>query len=147
MGVWTQRVTCKLSDDLNFARDPLRSYFHEPQKKISYIYILFLHRFCSLFVEFWFKSWKWAAKKSYYPTCLVITFNSRHYDMTSIERYIGQSTIAFIYDVAYAKRRVNEGRSWMYEPRWSKISSSKEIAGECKYMIIPAYTSILCRIS
>ena len=104
MGVWTQRVTCKLSDDLNFARDPLRSYFYEPQKKkiMSYIYILFLHRFCSLFVEFWFKSWKWAAKKSYNPTCLVITFNSRHYDMTSIERYIGQSTIAFIYDVAYA---------------------------------------------
>ena len=30
--------------------------------------------------------------------CLVITFNSRHYDMTSIERYVGQSTI---YDVAY----------------------------------------------
>ena len=71
-------------------------------KFISYIYILFLHRFCSLFVEFWFKSWKWAAKKSYNPTCLVITFNSRHYDVTSIERYIGQSNIAFIYDVAYA---------------------------------------------
>ena len=29
-------------------------------------------------------------------------FNSRHYDMTSIKRYIGQSTIAFIYNVAYA---------------------------------------------
>ena len=71
-------------------------------KFFSYIYILFLHRFCSFFVEFWFKSWKWAAKKSYNPTCLVITFNSRHYDMTSIEGYIGQSTIAFVYDVAYA---------------------------------------------
>ena len=46
-------------------------------------------------MEFCFKSWKWAAKKSYNPTRLVITFNSRHYDMTSIERYIGQSTIAF----------------------------------------------------
>ena len=33
---------------------------------------------------------------------LVITFNSRHPDMTSIERYVGQSPIAFIYDVAYA---------------------------------------------
>ena len=53
----------------------------EKKKFISYIYILFLHRFCSLSVEFWFKSWKWAAKKSYNPTCLVITFNSRHYDM------------------------------------------------------------------
>ena len=29
-------------------------------------------------------------------------FNSRHYDMASIKRYIYQSTIAFIYDVAYA---------------------------------------------
>ena len=74
-------------------------------KFISYIYILFLHRFfflLLLFVEFEFKSWKWAAKKSYNPTCLVITFNTRHYDMTSIERYIGQTIIAFIYDVAYA---------------------------------------------
>ena len=34
--------------------------------------------------------------------CLVIPFNSRYYDMTSIERYVGQSAIAFIYDVAYA---------------------------------------------
>ena len=41
------------------------------------------------------------AKESYNPTSLVIMFNSRHYDMTSIERYVGQSTIAFIYDVAY----------------------------------------------
>ena len=31
------------------------------------------------------------------------------------------------------------GRSWMYEPRRSKIGSSKEIVGECKYMIIPGY--------
>ena len=34
--------------------------------------------------------------------CLVIMFNSRRHDMTSIERYVGQSPIAFIYDVAYA---------------------------------------------
>ena len=44
--------------------------------------LCFLHRFCSLFVEFWFKCCKYAAKKSYNLTCLVITFNSRHYDMT-----------------------------------------------------------------
>ena len=66
--------------------------------------------------------------------------------MMSIGRYIGQSTIAFIYDVAYAQRRVNEGRSWTYEPRRSKIGSSKEIVGECKYMIIPAYL-YFCPIS
>ena len=41
-------------------------------------------------------------KKSYDLTCLVIMFNSRHYDMLSIKRYVRQSTIAFIYEVAYA---------------------------------------------
>ena len=37
---------------------------------------------------------------------MVITFNSHHHDMTSIERYIGQSTFEFNYDVAYASRCV-----------------------------------------
>ena len=37
---------------------------------------------------------------------------------------------------------MNEGRSWMYEPRRSKIGSFKKIVGKCKYMIILAYTSI-----
>ena len=109
-------------------------------KFISYIYTLFLQRFCSLFVKFRFKYCKSAAKKSYNPTCLVITFNSRHHDMMSIERYVGKSTIAFIYDVAYAQSRVNECRSWMYEPRRSKIGSSKEIVGECKYFHICSLT-------
>ena len=74
-------------------------------------------------------------------------FNSRHYDMTSIERYVGQSTIAFIYDVACAKRHVNECRSWVYEPRRSKIGLSKEIVGECKHwgMNEPTDVHIVCR--
>ena len=62
-------------------------------------------------------------------------FNS-HYDMTSVERYVGQSYIAFIYDVAYAHGRDNECRSWVYKPRRSKIGSSKEIVGVCKYLIM-----------
>ena len=44
MEVWTQRVTCKVSDDLNFARDPLCLYFHEPQKNeihLLYLYFVF----------------------------------------------------------------------------------------------------------
>ena len=73
------------------------------------------------------------AKKSYNLTCLVITFNSRHFDMTSIERYIGQSTIALIYEVAYALRRVNECHSCVSVLLRSKIGSSKEIVGECKH--------------
>ena len=28
---------------------------------------------------------------------------------------------------------MNECRSWVYEPRQSKIGSCKEIVGECKY--------------
>ena len=33
---------------------------------------------------------------------MFIKFNSCHYDMTSIEHYVGQSTVAFIYDIAYS---------------------------------------------
>ena len=35
--------------DVNFARDPLRSYFHEPQK--NEIHLLYLH---FVFTSFWF---------------------------------------------------------------------------------------------
>ena len=34
---------------VNFARAPLRSYFHEPQKNeihLLYLHFVFLHRFC-----------------------------------------------------------------------------------------------------
>ena len=45
MEVWTQRVTCKVSEPegrhFNFTRDPLRLYFHEPQK--NEIHLLYLH--------------------------------------------------------------------------------------------------------
>ena len=57
MGVWTQRVKLsKLSDDLNFARNPLRSYFHEPQKKeidllyLHFVFTSFLFIFCGILV-------------------------------------------------------------------------------------------------
>ena len=37
MEVWTQRVPCKVNVTLEyFARDPLRLYFHEPQKNEIY---------------------------------------------------------------------------------------------------------------
>ena len=44
MEVWMQRVTCKVAPEehhINFARDPLCSYFHEPQK--NEIHLLYLH--------------------------------------------------------------------------------------------------------
>ena len=34
--------------------------------------------------------------------CLIITFNSHRHDMMSIERYVSQSTILFIHDIAIA---------------------------------------------
>ena len=53
--------------------------------------------------------------------------------MTWIECYVGQSTIAFIFDIAYALRRVNECLSWVMNLVGPKIGSSMEIVGECKY--------------
>ena len=71
-------------------------------KFISYItlcsYIVFVHYLWNFDLNLA----STAAKKHYNTACLVITFNNHHYDVTSIERYVGQSTIAFIYDVAYA---------------------------------------------
>ena len=89
---------------VKFAWDPLLSYFRESQKNGIHIlyYTLFVHRFRSLSVEILFNLANIAAKKRYNTACLVIAFNNHHYDITSIERYVGQSTIAFIYDVAYA---------------------------------------------
>ena len=64
--------------------------------------------------------------------------------MLSIERYVGQSTFAFIYDVAYTQSRVNECRLWVYELRLSKIGSSKEIVIECKYCNMDRLYKIDC---
>ena len=78
MEVWTQQVTCKVSDA---ARDPLRSYFHEPQKnEIHLFYLHFVFTTC-LFITYGIL-FLILQIKSYNPTCLVITFNSHHYDMT-----------------------------------------------------------------
>ena len=57
----------------------------------------------------------------YFPNRHEITV---YYDMTSVERYISQSTIVFINDVAYALCRVDECRSWLYEPRRFKINGT-----------------------
>ena len=70
-------------------------------------------------------------KKSYNPACLVITFNSRHHDMTSTDRYISESTIAFIYDVAWTS--VIHGCMSLVAP---KKGLSMEIVGKCKYTLM-----------
>ena len=77
-------------------------------KFISYIYTLFLHRFCSLFVEFWFKSCKYSGKERRpINYCMYLW---RCLRVTSRERV-----------------------SFMGVWTSSKIGSSKEIVGECKY--------------
>ena len=88
---------------VKFAWDPSLSYFREPQKNEIHIlyYTLFVHRFIHFLWNFDLNLATTAAKKRYNTACLVITFNNHHYDMKSIERCVGQSTIAFIYDVAY----------------------------------------------
>ena len=66
MEVWKQRVTCKVSEarrdplrsyfrrHINFARDPLLSYFHEPQKNethllyLQFVFTSFLFIICGI---------------------------------------------------------------------------------------------------
>ena len=60
MEVWTQRFTWKVSGPegghVNFARDPLRSYFHEPQKNkihllyLHFVFTSFLFNICGIFI-------------------------------------------------------------------------------------------------
>ena len=56
-----QRVMCKVKpfgSQVNFARDPLHSYFDGCQKnEASYIYTLLSHRFCSFVVK-WAVLWQ-----------------------------------------------------------------------------------------
>ena len=133
-----QWVTC------NFARDPLRSYFDEPQKNeihllyLHFIFPSFLFIICEVFIKILQNKQRRDVINQH--VWLLHSTASRLYDMTSVERYVGQSAISFIGDVAYAYRRMKECRSSTYEPRWSKIGSSKEIADECKYYFINMVT-------
>ena len=79
---------------INFVRDPLRSYFDEPQKiEINLLYLHFiLSPFLFSICEVLSKSCRISGEVYYIPTCLA-TFDSRFYDVMSIERYVGQSTI------------------------------------------------------
>ena len=87
----------------------------------SCIYTLFFNRFCSTFVKFWWKSCKISGEEKLYADVFGHYVQQPSSWHALIERYVGQSSIAFIRDVAYAWRRMNECRSSMYEPRRSKI--------------------------
>ena len=83
---------------LNYDLSYLRNEFHIINSSLIFtlcFYIGFVHYLWNLDLNLANKR----RRKSYNRTCLVITFNSRHCDMTPIERYVGQSTIAFMYDV------------------------------------------------
>ena len=67
---------------------------------ISYIYTLFLHCFCSIFVKFWWKSCNRSGKenfKSPKPSWMVIMFNRRLHDMTSVDLTLCPSINYFIF--------------------------------------------------
>ena len=65
------------------------------------IYTSFIHRFCSLFVKFYRKPCKLHGDKLTCSWCLVIKFNNRLRDVTSVEHYVGQSADLFIYGVTH----------------------------------------------
>ena len=79
---------------------PIAFILDELQKNEIHLFVFAL--FLLFFVKFWCISCNIMAKKSYKPTCLVFTFNSRRHHMTSIEHYVSQSPISFIGEVAYA---------------------------------------------
>ena len=77
-------------------------------KFITYVFTLFVYRFCLIFMKFWYKS----------CTCKKVindVFDRRLLDMMSIERYVDQSTISVIHDVAYVQRHMNDCLSSVYE--------------------------------
>ena len=95
-----QRGTCKVSDaritlTLHRTRCIHTSMNLMQMKFISYIYTLF---YIVFFVHY---LWNFDLNLANKRRRKVIMFNSRHPDMTSIERYVGQSTIAFMYGVVH----------------------------------------------
>ena len=125
MEEWTQWVTCKGGVMLTLhGTCCVHTFMNLRKNEIHlYIYLLFLHRSCSLFVKFWFKYCKLAAKKSYNPMCLVIMFTT--VTMTWCQSNV---TLAINYCIYLWHRLRVTGPS--------KIGSSKEIVGECKYTLM-----------
>ena len=88
--------------------------------------LLFLHRFCSIFVKFWWKSCKISGEqKSYKPTCLVTMFNSPRHDMTSTERYVGQSPTDCIYP--WRRLRVTSRERGSFIAVWTSSAQNRFI--------------------
>ena len=71
------------------------------------IYTSFIHRFCSLFVKFYRKPCKLHGDKLTCSWCLVIKFNNRLRDVTSVEHYVGQSADVFIYGVTHVNHSLS----------------------------------------
>ena len=104
-------------------------------KFISYMYTLFLYRFCSSFMQFGCKSCKISDEEKFWKDVFgsMTTFNSRLHDMMSVE---SRPFNYFIYPWRRKRktpRRVKECRSSTYESRRSKIGASKEVVDECKH--------------
>ena len=58
--------------------------------------------------------------------CSVITLNNRHYAMTSIERYVGQSTIALFY-LVWRRLRVTSRERVSFMGIWTSSVQNRFI--------------------
>ena len=72
--------------------------------KVRKIHLIFTLCFYIGFIYylFWWKRIQISGKEKLQLMCLVIVFNGHLHGMTTIERYIGQSTISFICDITCA---------------------------------------------
>ena len=104
---------------------------------IFYIYII-LQSFYAIFSSVCVKLQSTRRK---HVTHSAIMFNRRRHDVTSVERFDNQWGRLFTRDVASRQCHMIHWLSSMYEPCWSKISSSKESLWQCKYLRFNKYIS------
>ena len=140
MKVWTQRVTCKVSDarrtlTLHGTRCVHTSMNLRKMKFISYIYTLILHRFCLLFVNFLFKlankrRRKVIIRRVWLLNSTAVTMTWRQSNVTLANQLLHLSMTTLTRNIA--RTSVVHG---MWTSSVQKVSS-KEIVGECKYSAI-----------
>ena len=95
-----------------FARDPLRSYFDEPQKhEIHFLYLHFLQPFYALFSSFLSKVCKLHGTKCYLPTHLAIILHSTAVVMTWCQSNVSTTNE----DVCLPVTSLNDNVTWSFD--------------------------------
>ena len=92
--------------NVNFAQDPLRSYFDDPQlekKKISSLIFTVCFTSVSFIIcEHFINILQNKQQRNVIKRCVWLLRSAAVSDMTSVEHYVGQSSTSFMGDVAYA---------------------------------------------